>query len=1131
MPASNLGTAMQCSKCGTESKTGKKFCATCGSPISSRCPKCGAENAPSSAFCEDCGCALAPNTASAANSPSQITAPAVRIAPEPPVGDKLDGERKTVTALFADIKGSMDLIEDLDPEEARAIVDPALRLMIDAVHRFDGYIVQSTGDGIFALFGAPVAHEDHPQRSLYAAIRMQDEVKRYAEKLRAEKGVNLQVRVGANTGEVVVRSIKTGTDQVEYTPIGHSTSLASRLQALAAPGSIAISETVRKLAEGYFALKPLGPARIKGVSEPVNIYEVTGLGPLRTRLQRAAGRGLTKFVGREREMAAMRNAAELAHAGHGQIVAAMAEAGTGKSRLFFEFKAKNQSGWMVLETFSVSHGKASAYFPVIDLLHNYFKIIGDDDERSRRAKVIGSVLALDRALEDALPYLFALLGIVEGDDPLAQMDGQVKKRRTLDAIKRLLLRESLNQPLIMFFEDLHWIDDETQAFLNLLADSIGTARLLLLVNYRPEYSHHWNSKTYYTQLRLDPLGKEGADEMLSAIVGDGADVRPLKRLIIERTQGNPFFMEETVQVLLDEGALMRDGAMLRLTQPLSELKIPPTVQAILAARIDRLPADEKDLLQALAVMGKEFQLSLVRAVTAKSDDELNRILGNLQLAEFIYEQPAVGDIEYSFKHALTQEVAYNSVLTERRRITHKRTADAIEARFSERLEDHLSELAHHYLLSPDVAKGIRYAQLAAEQALGRSAYQEASAMLAAALKLLERQPDSAERLHAELELRSIESTLAFVRYGASSKQRELAINRLCEIGEKIGEPDQVVRGLTSLVNLRFTQGEASRGLEIARRCLELAKSTENDALLTDAEWNFGIVAESCGNLSEALPTLENARDRATPLERGGSVGLMLSSGTRVHLTPSLMLLGRVGDAAKMAAEGLTRARESGHLFSLGHALCLSGGWLARYRREPEAARICADETIALAEEHGLAEWLPWGRFNHGWAVAELGRLEEGIAEMESGITGFRQMGGVPRLQYAVACLARSCARAGRTEEALAMLDGALAHVERSGEKVDLAEMLRLKGEMMLMREPSLTAEAERCFRESLEVARAQSARWWELRTTTSLARLLAKQGKSDEARAMLAEIYNWFTEGFDTADLKDAKALQEELSG
>jgi predicted ATPase len=395
------------------------------------------------------------------------------------------------------------------------------------------------------------------------------------------------------------------------------------------------------------------------------VYEVVGLGPLRTRLQRSAGRGLTKFVGREREMEALKRALELAKTGHGQIVAAMAEPVVGKSRLFFEFKAVSQSGWMVLEGFSVSHGKASAYLPVIDLLRNYFDIAVAHDERKRREKVTGRVLALDRNLEDTLPYLFSLLGIVESYDPLAQMDAQIKKRRTLETIKRIILRESLNQPLIVIFEDLHWIDEQTQEFLNLLADSIGTAKILLLVNYRPEYSHQWNSKTYYTQLRLDPLGKESAGEMLSALLGDGVELASLTRVIIEKTEGNPFFMEETVQVLLDERALVRDGSAVRLTRPLGDLKIPPTVHAILASRIDRLPADEKDLLQTLAVMGKEFALSLVRAITGRTDDDLGWMLNDLQLGEFIYEQPAVGDVEYTFKHALTQEVAYNSVLVER----------------------------------------------------------------------------------------------------------------------------------------------------------------------------------------------------------------------------------------------------------------------------------------------------------------------------------------------------------------------------------------------------------------------------------------------------------------------------------
>src|SRR5713226_7382455 len=698
---------MRCTKCGTESTTSRKFCAACGSALSRRCPKCGAENAPSSAYCEDCGAALAGNAASAATGSPQgaSTASEIRVTPEQQDPSKtIDGERKTVTALFADIKGSTELMEDLDPEAARAIIDPALKLMIEAAHRYDGHIVQSTGDGIFALFGAPVAHEDHPQRALYAALRLQEELKRYSDRMRQEGRLPLQARVGVNTGEVVVRSIQTGDAHTEYTPIGHTANLAARMQVLAPIGSIATTEQVRKLCEGYFLFNGLGPTKVKGVSEPVNVYEVTGLGPLRTRLQRAVGRGLTKFVGREREMEALKRAAEQAKSGRGQIVAAMAEPGVGKSRLFFEFKAASQFGWIMLETFSVSHGKASAYLPVIDLLRNYFRIASEDDERTRREKVAGRLSMLDASLEDARPYLFSLLGIVEGDDPLAQMDGQIKKRRTLEAIKRILLRESLNQPLMVIFEDLHWIDEQTQELLNLLADSIGTAKILLLVNYRPEYSHQWNSKTYYTQLRLDPLGKESAEEMLSALLRYCKDLLPLNRLIIERTEGTPFFMEEIVQALFEDGVLQRNETV-KLARSMNAVKVPATVQGVLAARIDRLSPEDKELLQTLAVIGRQFALSLVRCVfDGRKNDELERMLADLQMAEFIYEQPATGDIEYIFKHALTQEVAYNSLLIERRKLLHERAGVALESMFAEQLDDHLGELARHYSRSDNVAK-------------------------------------------------------------------------------------------------------------------------------------------------------------------------------------------------------------------------------------------------------------------------------------------------------------------------------------------------------------------------------------------------------------------------------------------
>src|SRR5712692_4854557 len=620
---------MRCPNCRFENPEGTKFCEECGTKLVQACPSCGHEVRPTAKFCGECGTTL-PGQSEVRSPKSGVQTPPSPISYTPhhlaehiraeqaamEARGSVDGERKTITALFADIKGSMDLIEDLDPEDARRIFDPALQLMMEAVHRYEGYVAQSTGDGIFAFFGAPIAHEDHPQRALYAALRMQEESKRYAEQLRLERGLNLQIRVGLNTGAVVLRSIRKDDLHTEYTPIGHSTSLASRMESLATPGSVLVSEHTQKLTEGYFEFKSLGAARVKGVTEPVNIYEVLGVGPLRTRLQVAARRGLVRFVGRQSELEQMKKALDLAREGHGQIVGVMGEPGVGKSRLFLEFKLVSQRGCLGLETFSVSHGKAYPYLPLIDLLKNYFQIIPQDDERRIREKVAGKVLILDRALEDTLPYLFTLLSVSEPNSSLQQMDPQIRRKRTFEAIKRLLVRESLNQPLILIFEDLHWLDNETQAFLTLLSESIATARILLLVNYRPEYRHEWGSKTFYTQLRLDPLGQAEAQEMLTALLGDGAALQPLKQFILTKTEGNPFFMEEIVQALFEQGVLIvgAHGGAPSLARPFADLHLPTTVQGILASRIDRLGPEEKTLLQTLSVIGKEFSLSLLKQV-------------------------------------------------------------------------------------------------------------------------------------------------------------------------------------------------------------------------------------------------------------------------------------------------------------------------------------------------------------------------------------------------------------------------------------------------------------------------------------------------------------------------------------
>ena len=916
---------------------------------------------------------------------------------------------------------------------------------------------------------------------------------------------------------------QTGAGQTEYTPIGLTTNLASRMQTAAPVGSIAVSEQTRKLCEGYFILKPLGATRVKGLSEPVNVYEVTGLGPLRTRLQRSAGRGLTKFVGREREMEALRHAAEQAMSGHGQIVAAMADAGTGKSRLYFEFKATSQSGWMVLETFSVSHGKASAYLPVLDLLHGYFKIAGGDDERTRREKVNGKVLTLDRTLEDTVPYLFSLLGIVEGDDPLAQMDGQIRKRRTLEAIKRILLRESLNQPLMVIFEDLHWIDEATQQLLNLLADSLGTAKLLLLVNYRPEYSHHWGSKTYYTQLRLDPLGKESADEMLTALLGDGVAVAPLKRLIIEKTEGNPFFMEETVQVLLDEGALVRDGTVVRLTRPLGELKIPPTVQGILAARIDRLPSHAKELLHALAVIGREFPLSLVRAVVTNSDDELGTLLNDLQLGEFVYEQPAVGDIEYVFRHALTQEVAYNSVLMERRQQLHERTGAAIETLYESSVEEHLGELAHHYGRSANAGKAVEYLTQAGKQALNRSAFAEAQAQLQHGFEWVKKLAESPERDVRELELVSTLAQVLMVTRGFTALETRAAAEHARDLAEKGGNLAQLVVQVYGIWRSIVNTGDYSTAALLADRILYLAQREGSPTSLgfacraqIDVSFYRGDLVGVEDNFLRLSGCLEAAGFRQVP---GAAVVGIGTAGLCAWTS------GHADIARERIAQAIAFARDSKSPYDLAVARVFET-WLYQRLREPQRAEAAATQVLTIVEEHGFPYVRNLNLTMLGWARAQLGSASEGVALIRQGVAGSVEAGVRLTITDKLTGLAEAQALDGKTNDALITIENALR--VNPEELVFRANILICRGELRLRLGQSELAEAD--FREAIALAQKISAKAWELRATTSLARLLAKQGRRGEARAMLADIYGWFTEGFDTADLIDAKALLDELS-
>ena len=1021
-------------------------------------------------------------------------------------------------------------MRELDPEEARAVIDPVLQLMMDAVHCYDGYVVQSAGDGIFALFGAPVAHEDHPQRAVHAAITMRDALRRRDVDQPGQPAV--EVRIGINTGEVVLRLVHTG-GHTEYAPVGHAANLAARMQSAAAADGIIISEDTQHLVEGYFQLRELGPTEVKGVAEPINVYEVIGTGPLHGHFDLAVRRGLTKFVGREREIADIRRALELAHNGHGQIVGVVAEAGTGKSRLFHEFKTTLPAESKVLEAYSVSHGKASAWLPVVELLHDYFGIQEADDPATRRDKLRAALAALDPALSDTQPYLFALLTIVESPDPIAQMHPQVKRKRTMEALKRIMLRESLKQPVVIIFEDLHWIDGETQALLDLLADGIGNARVLMLVNYRPEYRHEWGNKGYYSQLRLDPLGRESAAQMLSTLLGDSVELNPLKRLITERTEGNPFFIEEMVQALFDQGAIVRNGAV-KVARSLSQLRLPPTVQGILASRIDRLLAEHKELVQTLAVMGRESPLALIRQVATRPEGELEQMLAALQAGEFIYEQPAAAGIEYTFKHALTQEVAYNSVLSERRKLLHERAGAALESLYAIQLDDHLSELAHHYERSSNTQKAIEYLQRAGQQAMQRSAHGEAIKLFTTASALLEALPETPERIQQQLNVQLGLGMSLMATTHWSAPEVAQVFSRARELCGLLGDPPQVVPVLFGLQGIHLIRGELKTAHELASQLLAIGQAQQDIAVLLNAHSALGFVLFVMGEFLAAQTHFERVSALYQPaLHRSAVVysGMDPAVQALCYQSRALGALGYPERAANQLQAAFNLAREISHPFSLGLVLVLgAAGHVAR--REGELALELAEDGYRLTTERGFQGLLTLVLFYRGAALVLQGKAEEGIHQMREGLAA---MGMILSRPYLLGLLADGCGRLGQVEEGLGLITEALDLANQTGEHSSEANLHRLKGELLLKQgaegtESKIQEQAEACFRRAIEVARRQSAKSAELRATTSLARLLGQQSHRDEARTMLAEIYNWFIEGFDTADLKEAKALLDELA-
>jgi class 3 adenylate cyclase/tetratricopeptide (TPR) repeat protein len=1009
----------------------------------------------------------------------------------------LEGERKQVTVLFADLKASMELLADRDPEEARQLLDPVLERMMAAVHRYEGTVNQVMGDGIMALFGAPIAHEDHAVRACYAALTMQEAIRRYSEEVRRTHGITVQMRVGLNSGEVVVRAI--GNDlHMDYSAIGQTTHLAARMEQLATPGSSLLTAETLQLAEGFIQVQALGPIPVKGLAVPVEVFELVGATTIHRRLQAAVARGLTPFLGRETELAVLQHALERAGAGHGQVVAVLGEAGVGKSRLLYEFVHSHRlQEWLVLESASVSYGKATPYFPIIDLLKRYAHIEEGDDARTVRAKVTGQWLTLDTALQDTIPALLALLEALPEDNPFQQLDPPQRRQRTLDALKRMLVRESQAQPLLLVCEDLHWIDSETQALLDSLIESLPTARLLLLVNYRPEYQHGWGSKTYYTQLRLDPLPPANAEALLAALLGHDARLAPLKQLLITRTEGNPFFLEESVRTLVETGALLGKPGAYQQAQALPTIHVPATVQAVLAARIDRLAAEEKSLLQTAAVIGHEVPLRLLQAIAELSEEAIHRSLTRLQTAEFLYETRLFPELEYTFKHALTHEVAYGNLLQARRRELHATIVEAIEGLYPERLAEQVELLAYHTFRGEVWDKAVAYCRQAGAKAGAREANAEVVTYFEQALVALAYLPESRERGEQLIDVH-----LALLA-------RLWRVGQLPRMLDHLHQAETLARALGDQKRLGavFYQmsfsfnltGEQDRAVEAAEHALTIADACADLRLKIRTNQNLGRIYFRLGDYPRAMTCLRwnvAALDGDQLRERfGESFGSASerSFQSRTWLAKCLAELGAFGDGIALVEEVMRVAEGNDNPFTRVAAY-RDLGYVYLRNGDLNKAIPMLERGLSVCRVTSILGLFPIMASLLGAAYGMAGRVAEALPLLEQAVAQ----------ALMVAWLGEAYLLAGRLEEAhtcaMEALEFASTHKERGWQ----AYALRLLGEIHVHLNPPAIESAEAYYRQALSLANELDMRPLQAHCHRGLGTLYLKMGQQVQAGAELS---------------------------
>jgi class 3 adenylate cyclase/tetratricopeptide (TPR) repeat protein len=1081
---------VDCASCGHRNLEGARFCGECGALLATTvsCPGCAAENPGEQKFCSDCGHALpgADSSAEAVGShtaPGLVTQPDPRAFPPEHLAEKVqgaraevEGERKQVTVMFVDIVGSMDLAEALDSERWRGLLDRFFVLVCEAIHGVEGTIHQFTGDGVLALFGAPISYEDHARRACLAALQLHAALVPFARELAGE-GVQFAVRVGLNSGEVIVGEIG-DEGQMDYSAIGHTVGLAQRMESLARAGSTALSATTTSLVAGEFEVRERGEFEVKGSSVPQRVYELVDQAGSRDRVEAARARGrLSRFVGREREQAALQAALERALEGDGQVVALVGEPGVGKSRLAHEFAERCAAeGISVQRTRAVAHGREVPLLPILELIRTTLGVADTDEAATARRRIAESLEELDASFQEDLPLVFDFLGVGDPERPAPKIDPDARQRQLLSLVRRFVHARSAVKTTVTVIEDLHWLDDSSRVFVAELVRASAGTHTLLILTYRPEYAAEILRGSHCEQLALRPLGKSAVAELLESLLGGDHSLDGLSDLIAERAVGNPFFCEELVAAL-ESGHLVGERGAYRLERTLEEIVLPATVQATLAARIDRLRKREKDLLQMASVIGYEVSEPLLRAIAGLPDSELNDALQSLISAELLSERLGEAGVEYAFKHPLTQEVAYRSQLSERRRYVHRKVAIAIEQLYPEKLDELAALVAQHWEAGDDPLAAARWNARAAAW-VGLSDISQALAHWRKVGELAQTLPDSSETTALSL-LAHVRQLDYGWRLGITEKEAAAHYQAGRELAQRSGDPTNLLLITGFYASVRGLAGHveeyAELGQEVNRLSIEIGDPALRMAMLSVPIFSRYLR----GWLGEALALAEEgitlgAEDPAL----GGGIALVCPYAYCLMMKGLILCYrGHLEESASNFSRALQVAQEQGDLETQGwtHMFCVL---LARYTGQTEAALAHATQAYEIAERIGSALSRVWSLHFLGYARLMLGETDEAIAAIERSIELARESRtGLEVEPQLVAGLSEALLSAGDHTRAREAAEESVELAVQRGNATILPTCYRVLAEALLASEdPEKVSGAQEALDKATAAVQATGAR-------------------------------------------------------